>query len=283
MGEVLIIDQSFLRHGSGGKADRHSFTHCKNKQNFSLYTSAQFGNMAIVRWITYDNKNLRWTMGKARLVIVLISLAVSVFLFGCGEKDGPAPVEKTIPDQAPVETETAEVVGLLPTGHIKGSMKPFIGLESFPMLQELDGEDPLNLASGAKGAVAAYTLLTKNTDSGEVQITKDHVFVIKYPNTKTNAQPEDSASAGSEKVFTARQAFEGYIEFFNRKKEGYSIVGLFNEPIRILIHKEGKLDSIIYQYDNYIFGAWNLQDSSRREAMVKVLLKNIKEAPASGN
>ena len=221
-------------------------------------------------------------MDKARLVIVLISLAGAVFLFGCGEEDGPAPAEKTAADRVEVEAETAEVVGLLPAGYVEGSMKSFVGLESFPMLEELDGEDPLNLASGAKGAVAAYTLLTKNTDSGAVQITKDHVFVIKYPNEKP-AQPGDSASAGNENILPARKAFEGYIEFFNRKKEGYSIVGLFNEPIRILIHKEGKLDSIIYQHNNYIFGAWNLQDASRREATIKALLKNIKEAPSSGN
>ena len=225
-------------------------------------------------------------MDKSKFIIALISLAGSLFLFGCGEKDGPAPTEKTVPDQAAVETEAAEVVGLLPVGYVEGSMKSFVGLESFPMMEELDGEDPLNLASGAKGAVAAYTLLTKNTDSGEVQITKDQVFVIKYPDwvpAKTNSKPGDLAPNGGEKVVPARKAFEGYIEFFNRKKEGYSIVGLFNEPIRILIHKEGKLDSIIYQHDNYIFGAWNLQDASRREAMIKVLLKNIKEALASGN
>lgn len=231
-------------------------------------------------------------MDKAKVITVLIALAGSVFLFGCGEEDRPAPIEERAADRAKVEAETAEVVGLLPAGYVEGSMKSFIGLESFPMLEELDGEDPLNLASGAKGAVAAYTLLTKNTDSGEVQIAKDHVFVIKYPDSEPSkpvVKSIDSTSAagdmvvGAKVVVPARKAFEGYIEFFNRKKEGYSIVGLFNEPIRILIHKEGKLDSIIYQYDNYIFGAWNLQDSSRREATIKILLKKIKEAPSSGN
>lgn len=227
-------------------------------------------------------------MGNGRLTTVLLLSALSLFIFGCGEKEEPVPAEETVSDQAQLQAETAEVVGLLPAGYIEGSVNTFVDLDSFPMLQELDGEDPLNLDNGAKGAVAAYTMVTKNTDSGEMRLARDHVFVIKYPDAEP-AKPVAKVSGvnmdphPTRKIVPARKAFEGYIEFFNRKREGYSIVGLFNEPIRILIHKEGKLDSIIYQHENYVFGAWNLQDASRREAMIKVLLKNIREATSSGN
>jgi len=165
------------------------------------------------------------------------------------------------------KAEMPRIADLLPQGYVEGSMKYFINLETFPVVDELDGEDPLNLASGAKGAMAGYTLVTKNTDSGEVKTAQDQVFVVEYP--------------VNEGQTLARKAFEKYIEFFNRKKEGYSIVGLFNEPIRILVHKEGKLNSIIYQYGNHIIGAWNLHDTAKREAVIKALLRNLKTASAA--
>ena len=77
---------------------------------------------------------------------------------------------------------------------------------------------------------------------GTFTVARDLVFVVEYPAGDTSN--------------LALQVFKKYIDYYNTLGKGYSTIGLFNEPNRIIVHRDGKLESVVYQSDNCIFRAW---------------------------
>jgi len=158
------------------------------------------------------------------------------------------------------EAVVPEIAQLLPKGYITGTLKYFTNSKNLNQICYLGEDDPLMMDSGARGVVAAYSVEKKNTESGSRKVARDQVFLITYPDD------------GRE---LAQKAFKKCIDCFSRKK-GYRIVGLFNPPRRVLIHKDNELESIVYMYNGHIFGAWNLKDAPKREEIIKGLTNNLK-------
>ena len=152
-----------------------------------------------------------------------------------------------------------ELARLLPARYLTGSLKYFNSSKNINFVYDLGEGDPLFMDSGATGVAAAYSNAVKNTETGSRKSAQDQVFVIAYP-------------AGGDEL--ANKAFQQYVDYFSNKT-GYTVLGLWNPPMRALIHKGDKLVSIIYIQNNHVFGAWNAMDDKKRETAINQLIKNL--------
>ena len=160
--------------------------------------------------------------------------------------------------------EVPKIVGLLPEGYIPGTVRYFTNWKNLNGIYYVGDENLLMIDSEARGALAAYSVENKNTESGTRKVASDKVFVITYPIAKRNM---------------AEEAFVRYIDYYSKKK-GFRVVGLFNIPKRVLVHKDNKLVSIVYIHDNHLFGAWNPHDASKRENALNKLIDELKISTA---
>ena len=179
----------------------------------------------------------------------------------------PGDVRKGIDElAAAIETKidaafhTPEVFGSLPDDHVPGSVRFF----RTPMTQGnifyITDENVLGLRNDTLGAAACYDTIT--TEAG-TKAGRNALFVVTYPS------PEE-----------APRLFREAGRIFSQ--EPFQVFGALTDSDALLtVHKDGRLFLKLGCTDGALYGAWDIEDEARVDALLAELAKRINETKGS--
>jgi len=155
---------------------------------------------------------------------------------------------------------TPKVLGLLPDGYVPGSVRYFRTPMTQGNLFYITYENVLGLRAETFGVAAHYDAIT--TEAG-TKAGRNALFVITYPS------PEDAP-----RVFQDAGKILG--------QEPFQVFGaLTGADAQLTVHRDGKLFLKLGSTGGALYGAWDIEDEARVDALLAELAARIRKATQS--